>query len=166
MEIEKKLSYNSRSTAEYVSLSTYKGCTTFKILKEPYYISPNDRWNDTISLKDVEYNIVDGVLFVKGTRIFHHTLGRILGDLITKRNKRSIWKVNDNINNQLVEPFVKEDIVIRKFFFFRKTIKAFDLNRMLSKDVVLLDEIKTHYLCKFQPQYEVALSNFELIESL
>lgn len=160
MEITKALDHNSRSETKYATLHTCQGVTTFKIRKQLYQVSPRG-WDDTIALKDVEYNIIEGVLFLKGTKVYHYSITSILGDLLTSCGKRSIWKLNDEINNRLAVPFEKEEFVIRKFFFFKKRVMAFNLEKITSNE----GKVDTWYLSKDEYPYEIALSNFELIES-
>jgi hypothetical protein len=153
MEIEKALSYNSHSEAKYASLHTHKGLSIFRTRTEPYCVS-NSGWDDTIALKDVKYIVLEGVLYIKGTVIFHYMLGRVLVPV-----KGLIWRINHEINDKLVVPLKgEEDIIIRKFLFFKKTIKGIDLNKADMK------QFTPWLLSKEEHPYEIALSNFQLIE--
>lgn len=157
MKIENALSNFNRWNAKFASLHTYEGNTTVKILDAPCYVSGRG-WDNTIALKDVEYNVLDGILYIKGTRIYHYKLGTIL-EPVTLWSKRQVWKINHKYNDKLVEPFIETDVVIPKWLIFKKTIKGIDFEK------TNLKELKEWYLSKEEFQYEVALSNFTLKEA-
>lgn len=150
MEISQALDNNRRSTAKYAVISGME----LTIREEPYYVIPNSSWDDSISLKDVEYNIVEGVLYVKGTRIYHYCTSHLL-DLINVWGKRCLFKIKHDRNNRLAEPLKEEDIVIKRWWRENKVVRGIDLT---------YKEVPTWHLLKEEYPYEIAISNFKLRE--
>lgn len=160
MEVRKALAlFDTHSTAKYALVyANDNGRILVKVLDEPYKVSGLG-YDDTIALKDVQYRIMDGVLFLRGTKIIHYTLSQIV-EIVTPWGKRNVWKIsNHERNDNLVEPFKETDVVLRKWIFFKKTIKAIDMD-----DISNVRKLQGWYLSKEEELYEAAFANFTLRE--
>jgi hypothetical protein len=160
MEIQKALAFNGISTAHYAVLFQDG---EFRIRTTPYPVLP---WRDTISLKDVKYKVLEGTLYIQGTRIYYYNFENLL-TLIDTWGPRSLFKITYkrdkpgedlyNNNDKLVEPFVEQDLVIHRWWWKNKIIKGVDLTNK---------EVLNWYLSKVEEPYEVAISNFIVREDL
>lgn len=152
MEVQNKLGYNSRSTANYAVIVRNKTGHEVWIGETPWHRVP---WSEDISLKDVEYNIIEGVLYIKGTQIYYYNRPNLLS-LIMTWGDRMLWTVHHNNNDKLVEPFVETDIYIKRWWRNNKKLRGIDTT---GKEQPL-----EWYLSKEENECEVALSNFKLVE--
>lgn len=124
--------------------------------KEEFVGSP--RYPSDISLRDVEYKIYEGVLYVHGTRIFHYHFREIF-DLATTWSERFVYMIiSEKKNLELETPFEPTDVYIKRWWWKPKKIRGIDLTNVH-------DDYYTWYKRKKEEPFEFAISNFKLIEN-
>jgi hypothetical protein len=153
MEIKTALAFNGNSTAEYAVLFTNDSQSILRICEKPYPASPG---GNKIALKQIRYKILEGTLFIRGTRIYHYDFEHLLY-LINTWGPRSLWKIIHKHNDKLVVPFIEEDLVIHRWWWKNKIVKGVDLTDK---------EVLNWYLSKEEEPYEIATSNFIVREDL
>lgn len=151
MEVQNALDPHSYSTADYAVITRNKTSYEVWIGKSPWCRSPE---SDDVSLKDVKYDIIEGVLYIKGTQIYYYHFDKICTIILTF-GSRLLFKINSNINANLVEPFVETDIYIKRWWRKNKKVRGVDLTNI---------DIKERLLLKKEDPREMALSNFKLVE--
>lgn len=152
MEVQKRLSMNSQSEAKYAVIVRNKTSNEVWLGDEPWHRLP---WQEDISLKNVEYNIIEGVLYIKGTQIYYYNFPNILDRILTWGD-RSLWTIFKKNNDKLVEPFVETDVYIKRWWWNNKKMRGIDLTDK---------KVYNWYLSKEENECEVALSNFKLVET-
>jgi hypothetical protein len=152
MEISKMLQSNPSHKAKFAFLD--KETCEFLILKTP---SRNLPWrNLEISLKDVQYAIINGVLYIKGIRIYYYDFDLIF-DSVAFWGSRLLYKIHEERNQKLEHPHIANDIYIKKWWWKNKKLKGFDFTVTgLPKD--------QWFKIKKEDPYEIALSSFKIIE--
>ena len=124
--------------------------------REEFVGSP--RFPQDISLKDVEYKIYEGVLYVHGTRIHHFHFNHIF-DLATVWSEKFVYMIiSEEKNSQLEHPFEVTDVYIKRWWWKPKKIRGIDLT-----DVN--EDYHKWYKRKKEEPFEFAISNFKLIEN-
>lgn len=154
MKIKKTLAHVDSSSMNAV-IETYKGLTEIKIGKRTDCVLASSNWDKRIALKDITYDIVDGVFYISGTRYFYFSFDDIFKPIYLW-GRRSLYTIDETVNSKLVEPFVEEDLIIHRWWWKNKKIKGIDFTDK---------EIPSYYLIKFNSPYSVAISNFKLIEN-
>jgi hypothetical protein len=150
MEISTLLE-KKRWTADFAYLN--KENREFIIKKDPYPALP---WqNSDISLKDVKYKIYEGVLYIKGTRIYYYNIPNLFLDFDSWGSTEPYYEICKLNNDKLVTPFIETDIYVKRWLLPNKWVKGVDL-----RDPNIL---KWH-LAKQEDPFEFAMSSFKLRE--
>ncbi len=153
MEISKALEYNQASKVKYAFID---GDTNVMKVSNDKEFHSSSRYPNDVSLRDVEYVIIEGSLFIRGTRIFHYHFTQLF-DLVTIWGERSVYELkSDERNSELETPFEEMDIYIKKWWG-KKKIRGIDFTG-------ILDEFMGWYKLKKEEPFECAISNFKLLE--
>lgn len=152
MEISKMLQSNPYHKANFAFLD--KETCEFLILKTPSHNLP---WRELeISLKDVQYAIINGVLYIKGIRIYFYNFHNIF-EVVTTWGSRLLYTIYEERNQKLENPFVAEHIHIKRWWWKNKPFKGFDFTNAGLP-------IYQWFKIKREDPYEIAISSFKLIE--
>jgi hypothetical protein len=151
MEICNALSYNKPSKASYGLI--HDGLVL--ILNDPPdYVTIED--TGRIALRNVKYLINDGILYIKGIRIYYCHISEILKPIKHVGNNKFYTILEEN--NSLIEnPFWSQNLSIKKWWGIKKVIKGVDLTG-------LSHDIDSNYKLKQESPYQCAMSYFKLIE--
>ena len=152
MEAQKKLSYSSRSNAKYALIYSGKYGNEIRTSnKHPWCRSDT---SSEMSLKDVEYGVIDGILYIKGIQIYYCHIDNIF-NVLTTWGDRTLCTINQKYNEKLLYPFIEEDIYIRRWWWKTKKIKGLNITN--------LNTTKWH-LSKVETPCEITFNVFNLIE--
>lgn len=149
MEISPLLE-KTRWKADFARLD--KNNNEFIIRKDTYYVSLWESSN--VSLRNVSYKIHEGVLYIKGTRIYFYDLPNLFLDYSSWK-KEPYYKIFNENNDKLAIPFVETDIYIKKWWRINKWVKGVDLWGA---------KIPYWHIAKQEDPFEFAMSSFKLRE--
>ena len=149
MKISEAIVSGNPQHAGYAVLNEKTG--EFRILTSPF---KDRKWGDRISLKDVYYTIIEGVLYIKGVRLYYYDFRELFDRVDLWNFTHHLFTINESINSDLETPIVASDVYIKRWWRNNKKIKGIDLTQQE------FDNYPDYFKSKDEIPCEYAISSF------
>lgn len=151
MKVERIINYETAFKSKYGHLFLGEDNNILNILDVPTHDNRGESIN--YAIKDVEYSIVDGILYIRAKRMEYYYFGQFMEDIDIWSSRSICVITNESRNQELELPIVPTEIIIKRWW--RK-----------NKKIMGIENPERWHKIKEEKEFEVALSNFIVVEKI